>query len=171
MEDSHAVELVKTDQWPTELVEQAAPAFRPRLGPPSLLGHVQIARIDHWVKNVFVLPGVVVALSVDRVKLVSWSWMNFILGMLAICLIASSNYVINEILDAPFDLIHPTKRSRPVPAGRVSIALGYVQWIALMAGGVILGLLISRIFTLTLLALWLMGCIYNIPPVRSKDLP
>src|ERR1700747_308325 len=40
-----------------------------------------------------------------------------------------------------------------------------------MAGGVILGLLISRIFTFMLLALWLMGCIYNIPPVRSKDLP
>ena len=26
-------------------------------------------------------------------------------------------------------------------------------------------------FTLTVLALWVMGCVYNIPPVRSKDLP
>ena len=26
-------------------------------------------------------------------------------------------------------------------------------------------------FTLALLALWVMGCVYNIPPVRSKDLP
>jgi decaprenyl-phosphate phosphoribosyltransferase len=46
-----------------------------------------------------------------------------------------------------------------------------VQWIALMAAGLALGLYISKLFTLTLLALWVMGCIYNIPPIRSKDLP
>ena len=32
---------------------------------PSIRGHLEIARIDHWVKNVFVLPGIVVALSID----------------------------------------------------------------------------------------------------------
>ncbi|HET9408882.1 MAG TPA: UbiA family prenyltransferase [Candidatus Sulfotelmatobacter sp.] len=142
-----------------------------RPGRPSLLGHLQIARVDHWVKNVFVLPGVIVALSVDRARWVSWSWITFVLGMLAVCLIASSNYVINEILDAPSDLLHPVKNTRPVPAGRVSIPWAYVQWIALLAAGLLLALHVSTLFTLTLLALWIMGCLYNIPPVRSKDLP
>jgi hypothetical protein len=27
--------------------------------------HIQIARIDHWFKNVFVLPGIAAALSID----------------------------------------------------------------------------------------------------------
>jgi len=27
---------------------------------------MRIARIDHWVKNVFVLPGILVAVSIDR---------------------------------------------------------------------------------------------------------
>jgi decaprenyl-phosphate phosphoribosyltransferase len=108
---------------------------------------------------------------VDRAKVHSWHWATFVLGMLAICLIASSNYVINEILDAPFDCIHPTKRYRPVPAGQVSIVWGYVQWIALMAAGLLLGFYVSSLFALTLVALWIMGCIYNLPPVRSKDLP
>jgi len=148
-----------------------APAEFPSARHPSLLGHIQIARIDHWVKNVFVLPGIVVALSVDRPMLTSWSWLNFLVGMLAICLIASSNYVLNEILDAPSDLAHPAKRTRPVPAGRVSVTWGYVQWLGLMAGGMLLGLQLSRPFALTLLALWMMGCIYNIPPIRTKDLP
>jgi 4-hydroxybenzoate polyprenyltransferase len=170
LEDSHIAEAVKTDQWAGTVASQIAPYVSP-LPRPSLLGHIQIARIDHWVKNVFVLPGIVVALSVDRAKLLSWSWTNFALGMLAICLIASSNYVINEILDAPFDRVHPTKRNRPLPAGRVSIALGYAQWLVLMAAGLMLGQHISRLFTMTLLALWVMGCIYNIPPVRSKDVP
>ncbi len=170
MKDTHTVELVKTDQWPGAVTRPTTAPFL-QAKRPSLLGHFQIARLDHWVKNVFVLPGVAVALSVDREKLLSWSWSNFVVGMLAIGLIASSNYVINEILDAPFDLVHPTKRNRPVPAGRVSIAWGYVQWIALMIVGLLLGLHVSRQFTITLVGLWVMGCIYNIPPVRSKDMP
>jgi 4-hydroxybenzoate polyprenyltransferase len=150
---------------------QAAPAEFPPVGNPSLLGHIQIARIDHWVKNVSVFPGIVVALSVDRARLASWSWVNFLIGMLAVCLIASSNYVLNEVLDAPFDLAHPTKRTRPVPAGRVSIPWAYVEWLALMAAGLALSLHISKLFTITLAALWIMGCIYNISPIRTKDLP
>ncbi len=136
-----------------------------------LLGYIQIARIDHWVKNVFVLPGVVVALSVDRARLASWSWGTFALGMLAICLIASSNYVLNEILDATSDLAHPTKRNRPVPSGRVNVGWAYVEWIALMVAGLSLGLHISKLFALPLLALWIMGCLYNVPPSAPRICP
>ncbi len=168
MKDSQAVRLRKTRQ---PLASTASPVELPSVRHPSLLGHLQIARIDHWVKNVFVFPGIVVALSVDRARLASWSWLKFLIGMLAVCLIASSNYVLNEILDAPSDLAHPTKRNRPVPSGRVNIAWAYVEWLALMAAGLMLGLHISKLFTLTLLVLWLMGCIYNVPPIRTKDLP
>jgi decaprenyl-phosphate phosphoribosyltransferase len=162
---------VRTDLQPKASDVDAAPvnAAPPRRS--ALFGYIQIARLDHWVKNVFVLPGVVVALSVDRARLASWSWISFVLGILAIGLIASSNYVLNEILDAPSDLAHPTKRNRPVPAGRVNVAWAYVEWIALMIGGLALGFYISRPFALTLLALWIMGCIYNVPPIRTKDLP
>jgi decaprenyl-phosphate phosphoribosyltransferase len=140
-------------------------------GRPSIAGHVQIARVDHWVKNLFVLPGVVVALSVDPTALAAWSWITFGLGMLAVCLVASSNYVINEVLDAPSDRNHPIKKDRPVPSGRVNVALAYVQWLVLMLVGLAMGLLVSERLALSLLALWVMGCIYNIPPIRSKDVP
>jgi 4-hydroxybenzoate polyprenyltransferase len=162
---------VKTDLQPKANGVDAAPVNTATPQRSALFGYVQIARIDHWVKNVFVLPGVVVALSVDRARLASWSWVSFVLGMLAVCLIASSNYVLNEILDAPSDLAHPTKRNRPVPAGRVNVGWAYLEWIALMATGLALGLYISKLFALTLLALWVMGCIYNVPPLRTKDLP
>lgn len=138
---------------------------------PTLLGHLRIARADHWVKNVFVLPGIVVALSLERDK---WSTLNpftLLTGFAAICLIASSNYVLNEVLDAPFDLMHPVKRMRPVPSGQVNIPLAYLEWIALMIAGLYLSWRVSLALTLTMLALWVMGCIYNIPPVRSKDVP
>jgi len=131
--------------------------------------HLRICRIDHWFKNVFVLPGVVVAIGIAPHVDYSDFWWHLVVGLLAVCLIASSNYVINELMDAPFDVHHPTKRFRPVPSGQVIIPLAYAQWIVLMLVGLGLGALVTWKLVLTLLALWIMGCLYNLPPVRTKD--
>ena len=137
----------------------------------SLRGHIKIARADHWIKNVFVLPGIVVAISIDRGRLTSVLPWHIFIGLIAVCLVTSSNYVINEVLDAQFDSEHPGKRDRPVPAGQVNIPLAYLQWIVLMLAGVGLGLTISVRLAMALAGLWLMSCVYNISPIRSKDLP
>jgi len=144
-----------------------AAGVRPRA---TLRGHIQIARIDHWFKNVFVIPGIIAAVGVDM-SAPPGLWRRVILGMISICLVASSNYVINEVLDAPSDLSHPIKRNRPTPSGLVSVPLAYVQWLALMVVGVAIGAQISTPFALTVFVLWVMGCLYNIPPIRSKDVP
>lgn len=133
--------------------------------------HVAIARLDHWFKNVFVLPGIVVAWGSAPVG--GWTAVlaRALVGLLAIGLIASSNYTLNEILDAPTDRFHPVKHARPIPAGRVRLGAAYAQWLALVAAGIALGLQVSVPFTLSIGALWVMGCVYNVPPVRSKDQP
>src|SRR5205085_11842906 len=123
--------------------------------PGTLLDYIRIARLDHWVKNVFVLPGTAAALFVDRATLSSWSWTAFGIAMLAVCLISSSNYVLNEILDAPYDRTHPTKHVRPVAAGRVDVRWAYAEWLFLMLAGIFLGLFISKLFAGILLVLWI----------------
>jgi 4-hydroxybenzoate polyprenyltransferase len=139
--------------------------------PNFIRGHLEICRFDHWIKNVFILPGLLIAISVYPQSISPHLMYSVVIGFLAAGIIASSNYVINEILDAPFDALHPTKRLRPTPAGRVNIRWGYVQWIALMLLGLALGSLISTAFMYVLLWLWVMGCIYNIAPLRAKDVP
>jgi 4-hydroxybenzoate polyprenyltransferase len=155
---------------PTSGGAVAVPSM-PRVVRPTLRGHIAIMRIDHWVKQVFVLPGIVAALSTGTSDIPGGLWMRLVLGMVSVCLVSSSNYVINEVLDAPYDLSHPVKRNRPVPSGQVSVPLAYVQWAALMLVGVGVAFMVNVPFGLTMLALWLMGCVYNIPPIRSKDLP
>jgi 4-hydroxybenzoate polyprenyltransferase len=41
----------------------------------------------------------------------------------------------------------------------------------MMVAGIAIGLLISRTFAATALVLWIMGCLYNFPPIRTKDVP
>src|SRR5260370_25725392 len=132
----------------------------------SMLAYVRMMRIDHWVKNVFVLPGILVALSIESNRL---SAIDLVMGLLAVCLLSSSNYVLNELLDAPFDRFHPAKSQRAAASGEVNRSLGYLEWIALLAAGLALSSRISIPFVVVMAAFWLMGCISNIPPIRTKD--
>jgi 4-hydroxybenzoate polyprenyltransferase len=138
---------------------------------PSLLGHLRIARVDHWVKNVFVLPGVVAAIALIPESATPALPLRLLLGLLSVGLVASSNYTINEVIDAPFDRHHPSKRQRPVPSGQVSIPLAYVQWLVLAAAGLAIGWKLGAAFLWTMAALWVMGVVYNVRPLRTKDVP
>ena len=117
------------------------------------------------------IPGVIVALYVQP-DLLDFSVIGkLILALLATGFVASSNYVINEVLDAPFDALHPVKKNRPIPCGLVNIRVAYGEWIFLGILGLSLASLLGIQFFSAALALWIMGCIYNIPPLRSKDKP
>lgn len=133
--------------------------------------YVQIARPEHWFKNVFIVPGVLFAILAEpSVVGTELAW-SLSIGVVAVCLAASSNYVINEVLDAPRDRLHPDKRGRPVPSGRVNRAVAVVLWIGLGAAALGLGFRVNQYLGLSLAALLVAGLAYNVPPVRTKDLP
>jgi 4-hydroxybenzoate polyprenyltransferase len=133
--------------------------------------YVQIARADHWFKNAFMLLGVVLAVFYEP-SLLSWSSVPpLAIAVLATCLVASSNYVLNELLDGPHDRLHPSKRNRPVPSGRIRPAIAYAEWLALAGAGFALALSLNFYFFASALALWVMGLAYNVPPLRTKEWP
>jgi len=152
---------------------QLSRAARPQALPLRVVlgGHLAIARFDHAIKNIFVLPGIILPITAAPYLLNRALIPKLILGAIATTLVACSNYVINEVLDAPFDRLHPTKCTRPAALGIVSINGAYVQWIAMMVAGLMIGWQVSGKFMLAAAALWVMGCIYNIPPLRAKDVP
>jgi decaprenyl-phosphate phosphoribosyltransferase len=134
--------------------------------------HLAIARLDHSIKNLFVLPGVIVPLSAYP-SLLDWHLVGKLaIAFVAITLVACSNYVINEVLDAPFDRLHPIKKNRPAARGVVNIPAAYIQWLLMMITGVAVGyFFIGTMFALVAVVLWIMGCLYNFPPIRTKDKP
>lgn len=151
--------------------ESADAVRRPRSVLSVLLTYVSIARPDHWGKNVFMALGVLLAafchpdgFGLGALAAVCWA-------VATTCLIASSNYVINEILDAPTDRSHPVKRHRPIPSGQVNLGIAYAEWLLLGATGLVMAALLSFPFFCSALFLLVMGVIYNVPPMRSKELP
>lgn len=147
---------------------------RPRAWLPvaqRIMPYVEIARPDHWFKNVFMALGVLLASFYHPEVFRVGSLVPILWAVLATCLIASSNYVINEILDAPTDRNHPVKRHRPIPAGRVCLRVAYVEWLLLGVAGLAVASSLNRPFLYAGAFLLVMGLVYNIPPLRSKDYP
>jgi decaprenyl-phosphate phosphoribosyltransferase len=133
--------------------------------------YVQIARIDHWFKNAFMLLGVILAVFYQP-DVAAWSSVRpLLLAVLATCLVASSNYVLNELLDAPRDRLHPEKKHRPAAAGLVKARIAYLEWIGLALAGFAIALTINKYFFGSALFLWIMGIAYNVPPLRTKEWP
>lgn len=132
--------------------------------------YVQAARIDHWFKNVLVLPGAALALYFSHEG--SWAMLGaVVLALLATGLVASANYVINEWLDADFDRFHPLKKSRPSVSGRLSGRGVLIAWALLLLAGLGVASLVSFRVMLAELSLGVMGVVYNVPPLRTKDRP
>jgi decaprenyl-phosphate phosphoribosyltransferase len=140
-------------------------------GKRRLAAHLQLFRLDHSVKQVFVLPGIVIAASISGEPASLALLWRAVLGMLAVIAAASSNYVLNELLDAPYDRLHPTKCDRPAASRSVHVPLAYAQWIVCGIAGFLLALAVSKQLFFCVFALWVMGCVYNIPPIRTKDVP
>ena len=147
----------------------SSPASAEVLLPAGLADYVAIARPDNWVKNVFMLPGILFALLVYRPALDAHLLLNVVLGLVSTCLVASANYVINEYLDAEFDKFHPLKKKRTSVVRVVNPTIVYLEWFGLAAVGLTLGYLISVQFLLVAAFLLLMGVFYNVRPFRTKE--
>ncbi len=140
----------------------------------KIKGYLKIARFDHWIKQVFILPGVVFALFMENVSDIKQILSYFFvvcLGLLATSFVASANYIINEWLDADFDKYHPIKKNRPLLTDNLQTKYILLEYICFLIIGLSISYLISN--PVFYMELWLaaMGIIYNVKPLRSKDIP
>jgi 4-hydroxybenzoate polyprenyltransferase len=96
-------------------------------------------RPRQWTKNVFVFA----ALVFDR-QLTNVNSLIRTLAVFAIfCLLSSSVYIINDIMDIDADRHHPVKKNRPISAGKLPIS------VALIVAGILIILSLTSSFILS----------------------
>jgi 4-hydroxybenzoate polyprenyltransferase len=142
--------------------------------PPAQFGdYVAIARPDHWIKHVMIVPGIVFAwlLAPGGHEVSAHTWLAIVLGFASACCISSANYVINEWLDAPFDAQHPKKQTRPAVRTAMDPAIVYSEYVLLIVAGLAFAYFVGPMFLATSAVFALAGFVYNVRPFRTKDLP
>ncbi len=115
-------------------------------------------RIQQWYKNFLVfLPLVFAGLLVDP-----RSFFLTTLGFLALCLMSSTNYILNDILDSEKDKVHPEKKHRLIASGNVSIATATTLAIILATTSLVLAFFLSEIFFILLLIFFFLTQLYSL---------
>lgn len=138
--------------------------------------YLKAMRLGRWPRSLAIFSGVAAYFFLNRGDISSTPVLSFLgKSLLAFSLtwaISTANYVINEIADAPYDIHHPSKRNRPLVKGEI-------KKIPFLFYGIILGV-VSLIlayfffpfpFFASLLVLLFAGFMYNIKPIRTKDIP
>lgn len=138
--------------------------------------YLKAMRLGRWPRSMAIFLGVGAFYFLHREAISStppvWFLGRCLLAFLLTWTISTANYIINEIADAPFDIHHPTKRERPLAKGEITKTPLFVY-------GIILSLLslfaaypfFPFPFFLSLLALLIAGFLYNLKPIRTKDIP
>jgi 4-hydroxybenzoate polyprenyltransferase len=147
----------------------SARARKPKT-PATAVDYLAMARPDHWLKHVFIVPGIILA-SILHPRSPTELWFPVVLGFLSAAAVASANYVLNEWLDADRDAFHPKKSSRPAVQRKLDRGWVWTEYAVLMGIGLGLALAVSKLFFLTSCLFLASGWLYNVAPVRTKDRP
>ena len=109
-------------------------------------------RMHQWAKNLLVFVPILTAHKLtDEGALLAGA-----VAFLSFSLVSSSVYLWNDMLDLESDRVHVTKRTRPLAAGRVSIAAAAILAAFCLLAGLALGLSFGKAF-LAILAIYLLG--------------
>ncbi|MBP8997708.1 MAG: decaprenyl-phosphate phosphoribosyltransferase [Anaerolineaceae bacterium] len=105
---------------------------------PGLI--LKAMRPKQWTKNAFIFA----ALVFDRKLLDRHALLITIAAFAIFCLLASSVYLINDVLDRESDRNHPIKKNRPIASGRLPVStaliVAFILLIVTLAGAFFLSI-------------------------------
>lgn len=138
--------------------------------------YLRAMRLGRWPRSLAMFVGSTAFFYLYRNALfstdITWVVLQSLYAFLLTWAISTANYIINEIVDAPYDAHHPTKRNRPLVKGEIKKIPFLLLGVAISATSLYLAYLhFCPPFFYALLALLVAGFIYNIKPVRTKDIP
>jgi len=119
---------------------------------------LRLLRPRQWVKSSFVLTGILFANAWRQPQMAQ----RVLLAAVAFSLAASGVYIINDLIDRPHDLYHPSKKHRPLAAQTVSVRAAVSLLIVLLLAAFGLGFLVSNKVVTILLIYVLVNIAYSL---------
>lgn len=100
---------------------------------PGIRTWLRLFRAHQWSKNLIVF----VPLFLSHLFTSPTAILASLVSFLAMCLVASGTYIINDLVDVEADRQHPTKRFRPVASGRIDAGVAFVFALLLISAGLL----------------------------------
>lgn len=103
---------------------------------------LKAARVGQWIKNIVMFAPIVFS----GLLLVPGNFTKVVMATGLFCLLSSSVYIFNDMVDAPKDRLHPFKRLRPIASGKLSMPLAGFLFVLLGSISLWLGAITSSFF-------------------------
>lgn len=123
----------------------------------SITPYVKALRPHQWVKNILVFLPMLAAHQFD-----SQTLRLSLLAFVSFSLVASSVYVVNDLLDLDADRAHPRKRQRPFASGSIPVSRGTWMALGLLLSGAMTGALVGREFIIVMAAYYILTLAYSL---------
>jgi len=117
-----------------------------------------LIRPHQWVKNTFVFTGLLFGHAWHDPDLVT----RVVIAFIAYCLVSSTVYIINDIVDLEQDRHHPKKIKRPLASGQISVTAAIILAVVLGVLGFGLAFGSSKNVAIILAAYALMNIAYSL---------
>lgn len=120
--------------------------------------YFELLRIKSWVKNGFLFLPLVFALKLLHQEL----FLSVVIAFFSFSFCSSFIYIINDVLDAKADALHPRKKNRPIPSGKISSRLALMIGVGCLAVsfGLVFSFAISVFFSYVLLCYLFLNIAY-----------
>ena len=130
---------------------------------------IKLMRPLEWVKTF----GNMVFGALLATSFMPFDWTKFFLAFIAAGpLLWGGLYAINDITDIEKDRMHPVKKNRPLPSGKISKNFAKVFAAALILAGFAIGVLLNNfLFIICLVAMLANQFLYTLPPFELKKKP
>ena len=115
-------------------------------------------RPQQWVKNFVLFAGLIFSQNLGRLDLI----LETVAGFALFCLLSSSVYIFNDIMDVESDRKHPLKSARPIASGKMSISTATLLFVIFAVIALGLSFLLNTIFALTALSYFILNLLYSV---------
>lgn len=105
----------------------------------KILAVIESLRPTQWIKNLSLFAAVILNGQLANSEIFTKS----LFGFIVFCLLSSSSYLINDVVDVSKDKVHPIKKNRPIARGDVSVGLAVLISFSLMMVSLSLAALIN----------------------------
>ncbi|MBK7230479.1 MAG: decaprenyl-phosphate phosphoribosyltransferase [Ignavibacteriales bacterium] len=78
--------------------------------------YFQLLRVHQWIKNLFVFVPLLFSMHLFEANY----FLSSLKAFFIFCLASSYIYIINDIIDLDADAVHPKKKFRPLPSGKIA---------------------------------------------------
>jgi 4-hydroxybenzoate polyprenyltransferase len=124
---------------------------------PSIIVHAKVLRPHQWVKNTLVFLPLLAAHKFDAQTL-----RLSVLAFVSFSLVASSAYVVNDLLDLAADRAHPRKSGRPFASGNIPVSRGGWMAAGLLLSGIATSAVVGRGFILVMIVYYVLTLAYSL---------